>query len=57
MLSTTTSIFLFFVNKYYYLNINMYLKHDITSFHTYNFAIILDDLQITLKAKIFIVQQ
>ena len=55
MLSTTTSIFLFFVNKYYYLNINMYLEHNITSFHIYNFAIILDDLQITLKAKIFTV--
>ena len=51
-LSTTTSVFLFFANKEYYLNITIHSKCDIASFQACNFAIDLDKLQSTLKAKI-----
>ena len=47
-----TSVFLFFANKRYYLNIIVHPEHDIASFWAYNFAIGLDELQSILKAKI-----
>jgi len=54
--STTTSISLFFANKDYYSNINMYLEHDIASFCTYDFVINLNNIQNILKAEIFTIQ-
>ena len=55
-LSATTSVFLFFTNKGYYLNITVYPKCNIASFRAHNFAIDLNELQSTLKAEIFMAQ-
>jgi len=44
MPNTTTSIFLFFMNKIYYLNITVYSEHDIVSFYVYNFTININEL-------------
>ena len=55
--SATTSIFLFFANKGYYLNITVYSKCDIASFWAHDFAVDLDKLYSTLKAEIFVAQQ
>ena len=54
-LSATTSVSLFFANKGYYLNINIYPKCDIASFWARNFAIDLNELQSTLKVEISMV--
>ena len=51
-LSATTSISPFFANKEYYLNITVHPKCDIASSQACDFAIDLDELQSTLKAKI-----
>ena len=53
ILNATTNILLFFANKDYYLNINIYLEQDITSSHIHEFTISLDKLQSTLKMDIF----
>ena len=50
--SATTGVFLFFANKRYYPNITVYPKYNIASSWACNFAIDLDELQSTLKAKI-----
>ena len=50
--SNTTSVFSFFANKGYYLNITVYPEYDIAFFWAHNFAIDLDELQSILKAKI-----
>ena len=55
--SATTSVSPFFANKEYHLNITVHPEHDIASFRVCNFAIDLDDLQSTLKAKISMAQQ
>jgi len=55
--STTTGISPFFANNGYHPNITIHSEHDITFFWAHDFAIDLDELQSTLKAKIFIVQQ
>ena len=57
MLSTTTGVSLFFVNKGYHLSISVYPEQDIASFYTYKFTIDLDKLQSTLKTEISAVQQ
>ena len=51
-LSATTSVFPFFANKRYYLNITVHPKRDIASSQARDFAIDLDELQNTLKAEI-----
>ena len=51
-LSATTSVSPFFANKGYYLNITVHPKCDIASSQACDFAIDLDELQSTLKAKI-----
>jgi len=51
-LSSTTSVFLFFANKKYHLNITVHPKHNIASSWAYNFTINLNELQNTLKAEI-----
>ena len=56
-LSATTSVFSFFANKGYYLNITVHPEHDIASSRACNFAVDLDELQSILKAEIFIAQQ
>ena len=50
--SATTSVFPFFTNKGYHLNITVHSEHDIASFRACNFAVDLDKLQSTLKAEI-----
>ena len=55
-LGATTSIFSFFANKGYHLNITVHPECNITSFQAYNFAVDLDKLQSTLKAKISVAQ-
>ena len=55
--SATTSIFPFFVNKDYYLNINVYSKYNIIFSYIHNFAMDINNLQNTLKAKISAIQQ
>ena len=50
--STTTGISLFFANKRYHLNITVYSECDIASSQAYDFAVDLNELQSTLKAKI-----
>ena len=52
--SATTGIFPFFANKGYYLNITVYPKHNIASFWAHDLVLDLDELQSTLKPKIFI---
>jgi len=54
--STTTSVSLFFANKRYHLNISVYPECNIYSFQACNFAVDLNKLQSTLKAKITIAQ-
>ena len=56
-LSATTGIFPFFANKKYHPNITVHSEHNIASSWAYNFAIDLDKLQSTLKAKISMAQQ
>ena len=56
-LSATTGVFLFFAIKRYHPNITVHPKHDIASSRTCDFAIDLDELQSTLKAKISMAQQ
>ena len=56
-LSAITSVFLFFANKRYHLNITIHPKCDIASFWACNFTIDLNELQSTLKAEISIAQQ
>ena len=41
------------MNKEYYLNITVHPEHNITFSWAYNFAVDLNELQSTLKAKIF----
>ena len=55
--SATTSVSPFFANKGYYLNITVHPKRDIASSWAHDFAIDLDELQNTLKAKISMAQQ
>jgi len=57
MSSATTSIFPFFVNKGYYLNINVHSKYNIIFSYTHNFDMDINNLQNTLKAKISAIQQ
>ena len=54
--SATTSIFPFFTNKIYHLNITVHPKCKITSFQAHIFAIDLNELQNTLKAEISMAQ-
>ena len=56
-LSATTSVFPFFANKGYHLNITAHPEREITSSQACDFAIDLDELQSTLKAEIFMAQQ
>ena len=53
-LNAITGVSPFFANKEYHLNITIHPKHNITSFQACNFAVDLNELQSTLKAKIFI---
>jgi len=56
-LSTTTGVFPFFTNKGYHSNITVHFEHNIASFQAYDFAVDLNELQSTLKAKISTTQQ
>jgi len=56
-LSVTTSVFPFFTNKKYYLNITIHPEYDIASSWARNIAVDLNELQSTLKAEIFAAQQ
>ena len=56
-LSTTINVSSFFANKRYHINITVYSKCDIVFSWAYDFAIDLNELQSTLKAEIFMVQQ
>ena len=56
-LSATTGISPFFANKEYYPNITVHPEHDIAFSWAHNFAIDLNELQSTLKAKITVAQQ
>jgi len=56
-LSTTTSVFLFFANKRYHLNITVHSKRDIAFSWACNFTVDLNELQSTLKAEISMAQQ
>ena len=56
-LSATTSVFSFFANKGYHLNITVHPECNIASFWACDFALDLDELQSILKAEIFIAQQ
>ena len=55
--SATTGVPPFFANKGYYPNITVHPEHNIASFRACNFAIDLNKLQSTLKAKISVAQQ
>ena len=55
--SVTTSVFPFFTNKRYHLNITVHPECDIASSQAYDFAIDLNELQSTLKAEISAAQQ
>jgi len=55
--SATTSVFPFFANKGYHLNITVHSKHDIAFSQACDFAIDLDELQSTLKTEISTAQQ
>ena len=57
VLSAMTSVSLFFANKEYHPNITVYSRCDIVSSQACNFIINLNELQSTLKAEIFTVQQ
>ena len=56
-LSATTSVFSFFANEKYHLNITVHPEHDIAFSWAYDFTIDLDELQSILKAKISAAQQ
>ena len=56
-LSATTSVSPFFANKGYHPNITVYPERDIASSRARDFAVDLDELQITLKAEISTAQQ
>jgi len=56
-LNAITGVSPFFANKEYHLNITIHPEHNITSFQACNFAVDLNELQSTLKAKISIAQQ
>ena len=55
--SATTGVFPFFANKRYYPNITVHPECNIASSQAYDFAVNLDELQSTLKAKISMAQQ
>jgi len=55
--SATTSYSPFFTNKGYHLNITVHPEHNIASSQAHDFAIDLNELQSTLKAKISAAQQ
>ena len=55
--SATTGVSPFFANKRYYLDITVHSECNITSFWACDFAIDLNELQSTFKAKISMVQQ
>ena len=57
VLSTTTSVFLFFTNKKYHLNITVHPECNIASFWAHKFTIDLNELQSILKAEISMAQQ
>ena len=56
-LSATTGVSPFFANKGYHPNITVYPERDIASSRACDFAVDLDELQITLKAEISAAQQ
>ena len=56
-LSATTGVSPFFANKGYHPNITVHPERDIASSRAHDFAIDLDELQSTLKAKISVAQQ
>ena len=56
-LSATTGVSPFFANKGYHLNITVHPERDIASSRARDFAVDLDELQITLKAEISAAQQ
>ena len=56
-LSATTGVSPFFANKRYHPNITVHSEHDIASSRACNFAIDLNELQSTFKAKISMAQQ
>jgi len=56
-LSATTGVSPFFANTRYHPNITVHSEHNIASSRAHDFAIDLDDLQSTLKAKISTAQQ
>ena len=56
-LSATTGISPFFTNKGYHPNITVHPEHNIASSQVCDFAIDLNELQSTLKAKISMAQQ
>ena len=56
-LSATTDVSPFFANKGYHLNITVHFECNIAFFQAHNFAVDLNKLQSTLKAKISAVQQ
>ena len=55
--SATTGVSPFFANKGYYLNITIHPECNIASTQAHNFALDLNELQSTLKAKISMAQQ
>jgi len=52
--NTITDVFLFFVNKGYYLNIIVHSECNIAFFHAYDFTVNLNQLQSVLKFEIFV---
>jgi len=56
-LSATTGVSPFFANKGYHPNITVHPERNIASSQAHNFAVDLDELQNTLKAKISTAQQ
>jgi len=56
-LSATTSVSLFFANKIYYPNISIHSECNIAFSQAWNFAVDLNKLQSTLKAKITVAQK
>ena len=52
--STITDVFLFFVNKGYYLNIIVHSEWNIAFSHAYDFTVNLNQLQSVLKFEIFV---
>ena len=57
MLSATTGISPFFINKGHHLNINIYPEYNIAFSHVCDFAINLKKFQSILKSEIFTMQQ